>query len=371
MGGSKTTTNEVHDQTQTAAPPTWTLPGLTQVAGQVTNAASGLPQSHYTGPTTATYDPADIAAIQAAWGGAAQTAGQLAGVEQGMLPTLQSIGQGLNYTTSLPTANIHTAGMQDATAAINAAMDPAMRNLTNVILPGITNSALASGAYTSDRAMGVMPTEAIRNAEQTMQQTAATLGYQAYQDWAQRDLAAQEAQVQAQQANYGLDTSRQQSQAAAQLQALGMAPDMINSILHTQASSGDLLQMAANLGLTADQATINNAMGMDQYASQAPFMGLDTASALLAQLSGGWGTTTQHGTSTQTQEQSSDPFSQILQAAAGIGGMVAGVPGLGSMFGSAAHAAPAASSLFQPMPMPQMPSAFTAPITGWPVPTYQ
>jgi hypothetical protein len=90
---------------------------------------------------------------------------------------------------------------------------------------------------------------------------------------------------------------------------------------------------------------------MDQYASQAPFMGLDTASQLLAELSGGWGTTSMHGDSTQTTTQSQSPFSQILQGALGVGSMLAGVPGLGSAIGLGTSAAsPAASAMFNVSP---------------------
>lgn len=352
MGGSKTT--ETTNQTQTAAPPTWTLPGL-QIAGQdVTNAIGQIPSSHYTGPMVATYDPADIAAIQAAWNGTAANATNLAAsMQNSTLPELQSIGQGLHYTTSLPTTSISAAPLQDATAAIQASMAPVMQNLTHNILPGITNSALASGAYTSDRALGVVPEQAIADATASMQNTAAQLGYTAYEDWATRDLTAQQATVQAAQQNYSLDTARQTQQAAAQLQALGMTPDMVNSILHTQASSGDLMQMAANLGLTAQQAQINNAVGMDQYASQAPFMGLDTASQLLAELSGNWGTHTMNGTTTQTTSQS--PVGQVLQGALGLGSLAMGIPGAGSAIGGALGlGAPSAAGLFN------IPSAATS-----------
>lgn len=352
MGSSRTKTSSTSNQTQTAAPPTWTLPGLTDVAGMVTNAVGQIPTSHYTGPMVATYDPADIAAIQSAWGNTAANATDLASMMQStVLPQLSDIGNGLDWTTSLPTPTISAAPVQDAYAAIQASMAPVMHNLTTNILPGITNSALASGAYTSDRALGVMPTEAIRQANETMQNTAATLGYTAYEDWAARDLAAQQAQTQALQANYGLETARQTQQAALQLQALGMTPEMVNSILHTQASAGDLLNMAASLGITADQAGINNAVGMDQYQSQSPFLGLDTASALLAQLSGGWGTTSGHSDSTQTTTQSSPLGMQLLQGALGLGSLAMGIPGVGGALGGALGvAAPAASSLFNVSP---------------------
>jgi hypothetical protein len=367
MGGSKTTqktssnqtTNQ--NQTQTAAPPSWTMPGLQQAADAVTAAMGQIPSAHYTGPTTATYNPADIAAIQAAWGNTAANAQGLAGWEQStVLPQLSALAAGPSWTTSLPgQTTVNAAPMQDATAAINASMYPIMHELTTSILPGITNSALASGAYTSDRALGVVPTEAIANATESAQRTGATLGYQAYEDWATRMQQAQEQSIQNAQQNYSLETARTLQAQAEQLQALGMTPDMINSILHTQASSGDLLNMAAQLGLTADQATINNAMGMDQYASQSPFLGLDTASQLLTQLSGGWGTTAStgtantQGTSTTTTQQQSPLAMQLLQGALGIGSMAMGIPGAGGALsgmlglgGAAGASAGAAANMF-------------------------
>lgn len=392
MSGSKQTTKSNSttntNQTQTAAPPTWTMPGISAVSQQVLDAVNGLPSTHYSGPMVATMDPATQAAIQAAWTGTAGLAGDLTTQAMSMMPTLQGLatGSGLNWTTALPTTAINAAPLQDATAAIQASMDPVMRQLTTQILPGITNSALQSGAYSGSRAMGVVPTEAIRNATQTMQQTAATLGYQAYEDWAQRDLAAQQAAAALAQQNYALETNRQLQQAATQLQAMGMTPEMINSILHTSSSQGDLLNMAAQLGLQNQQAGINNAVAMDQYATQAPFMGLDTAAALLAQLSGGWGTTTNKGTSTtnatQTTQQQQALLPQLLQGAVGLGSMALGMPGgLGGLFGggnagSSMAAMPAltgASAMFPAM------NAITAPAMapvqlpqlqlppGWPV----
>ena len=129
-------------------------------------------------------------------------------------------------------------------------------------------------------------------------------------------------------------------------------PEFVNSILHTQASQGDLLNMAAQLGVQNRQLGINNATAMDQYASQSPFMGLDTASELLARLSGNYGTQTMNGTQTQTTSTSGGLAGQLLQAAIGAGMMAAGMPGgLGGVFGGGAAAQPApapaaASNLF-------------------------
>lgn len=344
---SKTTNVTDSTQHQTAAPPSWTMPGLSNVAGQVTDAAAHLPTSHYSGPMVAQMDPAMLAQIQNAWGATAQNAGNLAGTLQSTaMPQLQSLAGGLNYSTALPNTSYGLAPMQDATAAINSAMQPVQRQLSESILPQITNSALAAGAYSGDRAMGVMPQTAIRDAQQSMQQIAATMGYQNYNDYENRRLAAYGATTGAGQQNYALDTQRQSSDAAARLQALGMQPDMINAILHTQASQGDLLRMSAELGQQNQQSGINDSLQRDAYASSSPFMGLDTASALLAQLSGGWGTTDATGHSVQTQTQQQPLLPQLLQGAVGIGGLVAGIPGLGGAASSALGSGATAANMF-------------------------
>lgn len=337
---TKTTTN----QTQTAAPPSFTAPGLTDAANMVTAGLSQIPTTHYTGDMVASMDPAKLAQIMAAYTGTAQTAGQMTDFLQGMLP---SLNQGMSFTTQLPDTSYSLAPKQDLNNVINASIDPVFRQLTGQILPGITNSALDAGAYSGDRAMSVLPTEAIRNATETAQNIASQLGYEDYQNYENRRLAAYQATTQASQQNYALENQRQQQEAALRMQQLGLAPEFINSILHTQASGADLLKMAADLETQQQQAGYNNAIAKDQYASQAPFMGLDTASELLARLSGGYGTQTMQGTTTQTTKQ---PLaSQLIQGAIGLGSMAAGFPGIGSALGLGGAVSPAttgASSLF-------------------------
>lgn len=349
MGGSKSTQKTTSNQTQTAAPPTWTLPQITDLSGRVGQALQQLPTSHYTGPTTAFMSPEQLAGIQSAWGATAANAGNLAGYEQGQLPALTTP---MSFSTTLPDTAYSVAPMADTTAAIKAGMVPVMQNLTENILPGITNSALQAGAYSGDRAMSVMPTTAIRDANQAMTNTAGALSLQAYNDYENRRLAAYGAQQQAADAAYGLDTGRQQAIAGQNDQLMSLIPGYVNSILHTQASGGDLLNMAAQLETQQRQAQYTNAMGMDQYASQAPFMGMDQAAAILQALSGNWGTQTANGTSTTVQETKPSLASQLIQGAIGIGGLAMGIPGVSGALsgalglGGAAAAAPAASAIF-------------------------
>jgi hypothetical protein len=340
MGSKKQTTKSTTNQTQTNAPPAWTLPGLTSTAGLVQNAIGQIPATHYSGDMVASMDPSQLAAIQQAWQGTAANAGDLAGWMQGQIGGFQP-----TYTTSLPDTSYNVADRQNLTDVINASIHPVQQQLMESILPSITNSALAAGAYSGDRAMGVLPQTAIRDATDSMQRIAAQLGYQDYNDYENRRLAAYQAETAAAQGNYGLENNR----VGLNLQALMAEPEFVNSILHTQASQGDLLNMAAQLGVQNQQLGINNATAMDQYASQSPFMGLDTASELLARLSGNYGTQTLNGTQTQTTSTSGGLAGQLLQAALGAGMMAMGMPGgLGGIFGGGAAAAQpaAASNLF-------------------------
>lgn len=343
---SKTKTVSDTNQTQTQAPPSWTAPGLSQAAQMVTARLGSIPTSHYSGDMVAAMNAGDLARIQQAWGATAANAGGLATQMQGMLPQLQT--GTLDWTTGLPSTDYTLAPRQDLDAVINASIDPVQRMLMEQILPSITNSALSSGAYSGDRAMGVLPTDAIRNATESMQNIAAQLGYEDYQNYENRRLAAYQATTAAAQGNYGLETSRQGLEAQDLLARMGLMPDYVNAILHTQASQGDLLKMAADLGVQQRQAQIDNALKQDQYASYSPFMGLDQATQLLTALSGGWGTQNMTGHSTSTQTQSQPIAGQLIQGALGLGMAAAGMPGgLGGIFGGGSPATQGASSMFQ------------------------
>src|SRR5690242_14999800 len=118
MSGSKQTTKSNSttntNQTQTSAPPTWTMPGIATASNDVLTALNNLPTTHYTGPMVATMDPATLAAIQGAWTNTAGLAGQLSATEQGFMPALSGLatGSGLNWTTALPTQTISAAPLQ-------------------------------------------------------------------------------------------------------------------------------------------------------------------------------------------------------------------------------------------------------------------
>lgn len=365
-GGSKqkTKSSSTTAQTQTAAPPTWTQPGLEQTAGMVTGALGQIPTEHYSGQQIAYMSPQELAAITDSWGATGENAGDLSAWMQGYLPQLMEGGP--QFSTSLPTDSYDMGDRQQLEGVINASIDPVMQQLLNTILPGIQSSALASGAYSGDRAMKVLPTQAIDNATESMQRIAAQLGYEDYQNWENRRLSAWQSDQDRLLAGYGADTARGLGTSADELARLGLMPDMVNSILRTQASEGDLLRMAAELGISTEQAQINDALAQDAYASTSPFMGLDQATALLTALSGGWGTQNMTGQtdskSTTTTKQ--DPFSQVLQAAMGVGSMALGFPGVSSALGlggaggagAMTTSLPSASSVFAIPPLQPLPN---------------
>jgi hypothetical protein len=285
MGKSKSKTKT--DQTQTNAPPAFTAPWLEQAAGMTGNALNSLPTTHYTGPMVAGMTPEQLAGITAAWGNTAANAGNLGQVLQGQIPNLTH--SSMNFTTQLPDTSYQLADRQQLDSVINAAIHPVQQQLMEQILPGITNSALAAGAYSNDRATGVMPQTAIRDFGDSAQRIAAQLGYEDYNNYENRRLQAYGMQTQNAQQNYALDSARQGQISGDELQRLQLLPEYVNQTLHTQASQGDLLRMAAELDTANRQAGIQNQVGMDQYASTAPFMGLDAASQILARLSGNYG----------------------------------------------------------------------------------
>jgi hypothetical protein len=297
--------------------------------------------------------PEQLQAIQAAWGDTAGLAGQYAGYMQDQLPGLTGAPQ---FSTSLPTDSFDIGDrFEGLNATIAAANDPVMRALQEQILPGIKSSALDAGAYSGDRAMSVLPTQAIGNAVESMSRNADQLAYQDYQDFENRRLAAFQSDQDRMLAAYGADTQRGLGVADNNNAQLSLLPQYIQSMLHTSGSVGDLLQMSAALGTGNQQQQINDQVARDKYASYAPFMGLDTASQLLSALSGNWGTQTSAGEQTTKNTQSGGMLGELLKAGLGIAsaamGMPGGLAGAGAMAGGMSPSLGLlASDIFQPIP---------------------
>lgn len=323
--GAKKKTKTTYNDHSTNAPPAWTAPGLTQAGGMVQNALGQIPTSHYTGQQVAYMDPAQLQAIQSAWGQTAGLAGDYTQYMQDQLPGLSTPPQ---FSTQLPTANYNMgdryAGLE---GTINAAQHSTLQQLQQNILPGIQSSSLDAGAYSGDRAMGVLPTQAIGNATESMQRIASELAFQDYQDWENRRLAAYQGDQATQLGSYQADTQRGLGVADANAQQMSLLPAYIQSMLHTSGSVGDLLNMSAALGVQNDQNVINDAVAQDRYASYSPFMGLDQASQLLAQLSGAWGQQDRSGESKTTEKTGG--LGPALQTAAGVASALMGMPSMG------------------------------------------
>lgn len=257
---TKTKTKTNYNETQKAAPPDWTLPGITDVAGRVTDALDTLPGDPYTGNFAPIPDAGMTNSIIQAYqdaAGASQTASNTLGGQYAKLfggynnPSFDSnsLFSGFDLaappptylgTPGLPGAQpVATANILDRpdamalfnqfgynqkeftpaqilarpdiaamapelrpdptyldynpthwdpgdgearlNAALQAAIQPVMRQLTEQVLPGIKSTALDAGAYTGDRAMMVLPTQAIAEAGGRAGEITQQLAYQGYQ----------------------------------------------------------------------------------------------------------------------------------------------------------------------------------------------
>jgi hypothetical protein len=333
--GSKTKTTQTTNNTQTNAPPSFTAPGLTLTADMVTQALQNLPTTAYGGPMVA--QPGNTAGVVDAYGSAANTAGTMSSWLQDQLPTLQTQPQ---FSTTLPTARYDAGNGTDLTPAINAAIHPVFQQLTEQVLPGIRSSALESGAYSGDRAMSVVPGQAIDAANESAQRIAATLGYEDYQAREERRLRGFAADEDRALAGFNADTTRGLGTGDLLTQRMGLMPELVDTILRSSSGQGDLLRIANDYQQQSDQYGIDDALARDAYSTSRPFAGLDIATQLLAALSGNYGTQTLNGTTSTVQKTGG--LGPIMQGVLGAGALAAGFPGLGSALGLGGAAAGAA-----------------------------
>lgn len=318
MGGKTTVqTTSNKNETQTAAPPSWTLPGLEQLAARVINVIPQVPGEKYMGDFVANPNQTQYSAMplyqQAAQG--AQGAAALAG---------QGAQQAANFQT--PLGFDQWQGQKyDTMPAIQAATAPLMRQLGQQILPSLQSDALMSGAYGNNRNMSLMPQMAIRDSMRGMQEIAAGIDYGEHARLQNERLQG-----------YGAATQRglgaAQLQQNGQLQALNLLPGLLDTQMRMQTGAADILSQSGSMQQQWDQSAIDNQLARFNYNLNYPFQGLDTATNLLAALSGNYGTQTTVGTNTQKQTQSSGGLAPILGGMIGLGSMVAGFPGVGGLF---------------------------------------
>lgn len=254
---TKTKTKQVSSQTNTNAPPDWTAPAIKDVAGMVmpalqqvrsqpayngdfvatpdrdmlsnvlgsyygASAQSGVATDWYTknaidmatrsptfgGGTTSspfafTQGP-QIGGLDSILGGGAAGAasgGMTAPVRPGYVdPTMLSrpdfAAMAPEYASWSPTEFQADDGGARLDSALNAANQPFVRELMNKILPSIRSSAIESGAYSGDRAMSVLPTEAIADSAGRAAEVTSGLAYQGFQSEEARRLQAWQAMQQ-------------------------------------------------------------------------------------------------------------------------------------------------------------------------------
>lgn len=347
--GSKKKQTTTYNNTQTTAPASWVAPGLSQVGGMVTDALGQIQNiSPYTGEFVATRPQDELDSILALYDQSQQTAAQMQDFLTNAMTSYNT--QQPTFGTTLPTAEWIAPDPMDLTDAVNAAVHPVRQNLLEEILPSIKSSALESGAYTGDRAMGVVPGQAIAASDEAMQRIAAEMAYNDYQARTDRDLLAFNALQDRLLGGYQADTERQLGLADVMTSRMQTLPDLAQAIMLMSTSQGDLERLGSDLSLGNSQAFIDNELAKLNYAYNEPFMGLDTATALLRSLGDGYGTTTSSGKEkTVTKTGGAGP---IIGGLAGIAGMALGIPGVGAalgipgMAGAAASAAPLASSVF-------------------------
>lgn len=316
---TKKTSKTNFNQTQTAAPPSWTQPGLQTTAGLVENAIGQIPQSHYSGQQVAYMDAPTLQGIQDAWGNTANLAGYYA---DWMGNQLDPLSARWDFQSTLPTGSFNMGSMYDVEPVIQASLTPVYEQLMYNILPSIQSSSLDAGAYTGDRAMKVLPLDALSKFSQAAGDIAAKIGYQNYSDFENRRLAAWQGDQDRLLGAYNAETARGLGSEQNSMGYMGAIGDYVSNILRNSASVGDLLNMSAQLGVTNEQAMINDLLARDQYASYSPFLGLDQASALLRELSGNWGTQTSQGQQKTTEKTGG--LGEWVKGAIGIGSMIAG-----------------------------------------------
>jgi hypothetical protein len=323
--GSKTTNKTETNQTATAAPPSWADPVMQNLASQImsgVNTVNALPA--YSGDFVA-----QPGALQL---GVPQGYLDAAALAQSLVPQAQTA---LNSAFIMPSFDIGADALTNGIAsyastnpegmagAVRAAIDPAYKTLTQQVLPSLQSSGIESGAYGGSRAMVALPQMALQDFDKQAQMIAAQMSYQDYVDAANRQLQA-----------YQEATTRGLGTADTLTQRLGLTPDLLDTIMRLGGGAAELNAQAAGADTANQQSIIDNLLQQYQYKVQQPFMGYDIATDLISRLANGYGTTTQTGTTTNTQKTGG--LAPIIGGALGLGMGVASLPmgGGGSLGGS-------------------------------------
>jgi hypothetical protein len=312
MGSKKKSTTK-SSGTQVQKPLDLVMPGYNTIAQGVEKGLGDIANVNYTGDFLA--QPGDL---QNQMIGNYQTAGNTVG---GLIPQMQNTFQqsqgGVNFADSPQLdwgmqsfANTNPQGMQ---GAVNAAIDPYMKQLTQQVLPSLKSAGIESGAYGGSRSQQTMPLMAIDQAGEQAQKVAAALAYQDFADQQARILQG-----------YGLSTDRGLGEGQIMNQRWAMAPEIANSIMSLAGGQADFQQMASTQDLGNRQMAIDNALKQFEYDMTRPFMGYDVAGNILGNMTQGYGTTTNQQKSTTTEK--SGGLGNIAAGIAGIGGALASLP---------------------------------------------
>lgn len=345
MGTKKTTTN-TYKQEENRAPPSWTMPGISDAASRVTQAIAQLPGERYTGDFVAQPNMDWVQQATDLYRGAA---GQSTGFGDMVAATLPQLTQAPTFGgPQLRTGAFNVGSGVDINPVIQAAIDPVTRNLRESILPSIRSGAIESGAYSGSRAMQVLPNQALDDWGREAGRLSSQIAYQDYNDRENRRLQADALDTQAFQAA----TQRGLGEADVVQRGLALLPQLANESMALRTAGGDLMMQATQAQAAARQAQLDNAIAQNNYSWMYPFQGLDIGAQLLAQLSGNYGTTTSSGSSRSVEKTGgAGAVASGLMGAAAMGASMFGAGGplaAAGALGGASGAAGTASNLFRP-----------------------
>jgi hypothetical protein len=335
MGSKKITTNTTQ-QTQAAKPLDMVMPGFQQIADRTNAALQQVPTAGYAGDFVATAGANQLDNLLASYG---RNAADAAGYGRKIDTVAERLAEPISFQQTQAPALRQFQGDNGGgrlDAAIRASFNPIVQQLQENILPGIRSSALDSGAYSSDRAMRVLPAEAISDAMESGNRVAAGLAYDGFQQEEGRQLAGLNSYQDQLLRSYDQDTQRTLGAGELQTRRNSMLPDMYGSAMQMRGGESDLLKMLMEAEMGNRQGGLNNAMARDEYNAQQPFRGLDTAANILTRLSQGYGTTDSNGTS-RTVERTGG-LGSVVQGALGLASMAAGA----GLFGGIGGAVPGA-----------------------------
>lgn len=165
-----------------------------------------------------------------------------------------------------------TNGDQRLMSAMEAAIQPVMRQLTDQILPGIRSSAIESGAYSGDRAMMVLPQEALAETGRRASEITQGLAYEGYQQDQNRDLQAwQVFEQQLGQAAEQMNAARNQQYGIGQAAATANFGTMTDAALRSAGMENDfgLGLYGTNVDAALQSAGMANDFTLGSYNSQA------------------------------------------------------------------------------------------------------